>query len=53
MSLVTHFSSNGWTMPLSFDILDLTEECGALHLLGPLEVRGEFEVCLNCLNKLL
>jgi hypothetical protein len=25
-----------------FDILDLTEECGTLHLLGPLEVRGGF-----------
>jgi hypothetical protein len=27
---------------LSFDILDLTEECGTLHLLGPLEVCGGF-----------
>ena len=27
---------------LSFDILDLTEECGTLHILGSLEVRGGF-----------
>ena len=27
---------------LIFDILDLTEEWGTLHLLGPLEVRGGF-----------
>ena len=27
---------------LIFDILDLTEECGTLHILGSLEVRGGF-----------
>ena len=27
---------------LSFDILYLTEECGTLHILGSLEVRGGF-----------
>jgi hypothetical protein len=27
---------------LSLDILDLTEECGTLHILGSLKVRGGF-----------
>jgi hypothetical protein len=30
------------TIITCFDILDLTKECGTLHLLGSLEVRGGF-----------
>ena len=45
-TLATAVEIQNFFMPtvftLSFDILDLTEECGTLHLLGPLEVRGGF-----------